>query len=86
MTGLYPLVNRIRTPEGKGDLWLRVGVSEYEGHKQIGERWAAENTIILVSGSVHNATGLSVEFTPVGPTRCFLISQQRKEQESMGGH
>ena len=67
---LYPLVNRIRTPDGKGDLWLRVSVSEDEGHKKIGERRTAENTIILVCGSVHNAMGIPAEFAPVGPMRC----------------
>ena len=32
--GLYPPVNIIKTPEGKGDLWLRVSVSEYETQKE----------------------------------------------------
>ena len=44
---LYPL-NIIKTPEGKGDLWLRVSVSEYEGHKKKGEWWIAENTLTQV--------------------------------------
>ena len=56
-----------------------MSVSEDKRHKKIGERQTAENTIILVCGSVHNATGLSVEFAAVGPMRCFPDKPAKKE-------
>lgn len=73
MTWSYLLVNRIRVPEGKEDLWLKVSVSEHEGHRKIAERWTAEKIFTLAFGSVHRVTSFSIDVAPVGPMR---LSQQ----------